>query len=233
MVAELGKIRMACGQSNRLNETVRRRLGFVLFVFSAWIIVLMSRLADFMIFSRDSLIATAPELQVKQILKKARRGTIKLESGKPLAWSVMKYQLLWKKSESLEDIESQRRELVEMGIKIELSPIDEALILHESFKMGDMINFIALTQKFSWLDKSMVFLRRTSGDLSVIGEVVDSHGISGFEKEFDEKLCGSDGLYETVHNSRGKVMPDRSTVIKSLRNGDDVIVSLEEKVDEK
>ncbi len=219
---------MACGQNNSLNETVRRRLGFVLFVFSAWTILLMARLADFMIFSRDALVATAPELQVKQIVKQARRGSITTVSGECLAWSEPVFELCWKVPDSNKQLKNHQKMIAELGIDTSNCDVGGLVVLRQSSSFEALAEFMALMDKFSWLDVRTKFIRHVNGNKKLIGEIVDGHGVSGLEKEFDLELRGCDGLYEAVTDRHGKLMPERSTVITPLRNGKDITVSLKE-----
>jgi cell division protein FtsI/penicillin-binding protein 2 len=223
---------MVCGENSHLGVFCRRRQRVLLFFFYSWIVVVLLRLSDIMVFSRGRILRDLSKSQDVDLVKPALRGSIYLESGERLAWSEPCFQLRWRVPVDLVKRKLELEKVYDLlGVKlVDFVPGKLTVVCYE-LDEKDLVTALKLVRGFDSFSITECYKRVSSGKFDWIGTVKDEHGVSGVEKRYDAFLSGKDGVYHyserhkrinyQTWNESQKLVPGHNLVVD--RHGNRIV----------
>jgi cell division protein FtsI/penicillin-binding protein 2 len=194
-------------------------------IFSVWLAVILIRMVwlagDFSSWRRIETETIAGRTGTLPAL----RGTICDSSGNRLAWSEKYYDLVFSGTLWKEEVEELRSLLPDRQIPADyphgftiykLTP-NEMLALDRAVKRMPSLQIRSRVER--------VIVNGT-GLKELIGELdpATGRGISGWEKEFDKQLAGSDGSFRVLLDRNGRWIENTWEIREMPRRGNDVQV---------
>lgn len=215
---------MACGENKKLGHFLRKRQRLLLFFFYCWIVIVILRLADIMIFSQERILKDLAKTQNVELVKPARRGTIYLSDGKRLAWSESCFQLNW---HIPADLVQQKLELERvynlLGVNLLEIKSGEKTVLCYELGSDNLSKALKLVKAFTSFSIKAYFKRVSLDQFDWLGLVENGQGTSGVEKRYNDLLSGRSGIYNYTKrrkkinyqtwNERQKMIPGRDIIV--------------------
>lgn len=225
-----------------LRMRFRRRSTLFLIAFLIWASVLLVRLFMIMVVNRDAHLERVAAASQRVGTLPASRGRILDHNGVPLAWSIRSLSLHY----SVASESSVVRADIEQLAQVCAIDVDETmaraqdmlggtLVVKESLQADDVVQLDAFRRQnprfvvrsdyrreYSVTDP--LIRRRLGTTQTVAGREV---GVSGWEKEYDERLAGTAGRYRVMVDRSGVWLPETWEQITAPQPGDDVYVSID------
>ncbi|MCK5806463.1 MAG: hypothetical protein KAI66_26765 [Lentisphaeria bacterium] len=224
-----------------VTPTARRRATVVLFCFVFWSIVVVTRLAQYMIVQRDHYLRQMSRESVVHGRVPSRRGRIVNRDGRVLAWSERRASAKWRVPADASLALAHRAQLVSV-LDTPCLPGEGALRglagtwvpLSTDLTAKQFVALSNLSLSRSELILRTSFIRRrcqaSQRILQIIGEVREEqgelHGASGLERANDALLCGHSGIFEVMMDRRGKWMLETWRELHPMKPGYDVRLPL-------
>lgn len=160
----------------------------------------------------------------------AIRGRIFSADGKLLAWSVRRYDLVWKqiKHPILPEREQElRRALKEiLSADITIVPPQPGAVIKYDLTINELEAADKLAQEYKELDVHLRWERcfdKPSGELGEVRQEKGQEiGISGYEAQYDAQLRGTPGVYSVMLDRRGRWIDSTFRIKQQPQNGQDV-----------
>ncbi len=165
----------------------------------------------------------------------AARGRILDAAGVPLAWTELHFSLFLHKSPN--GISDPLKTFLQtrFGVKEipDFSPEQESLLLLDELPVNsekELSGLLAIPEQHPQLEIRTRH-KRIRVDYPQVAALLGEceadengipHGISGWEKEFDEQLCGTEGTFSVLLDRNGKWMPGTMKMVSMPAAGKDV-----------
>jgi cell division protein FtsI/penicillin-binding protein 2 len=215
---------MACGESRNLSFFFRRRQRLLLFFFYSWIVIVLLRLSDIMVFSREKILRDLSMSQNVEVVKPALRGSIYLESGELLAWSEPCFQLLWWVPSDLVEQRLQLEKIYNLlDVKLLEFEAGQVSVVCYELDGNELSAALELVKGFDSFSIKEYYKRMSSCKFDWLGTVENGHGISGVEKKYDAFLSGKNGVYHYA-TRRQKINYQTWNESQKLIPGQDLVV---------
>ena len=187
---------MACGESKSLGQFFRKRQRLLLFFFYCWILLVILRLADIMVFSQEKILKDLAKTENVELVKPALRGSIFSKEGQRLAWSESCFQLNWRVPEDLvqQKLELERVYNLLGNNLLEITSGEKTVLCYE-LGSENLSAALRLVKQFDSFSIKEYYKRMSSDQFNWLGRVEDGLGISGVEKRYNELLSGRNGIY--------------------------------------
>lgn len=225
----------------RLDPRVGNRLTVLLFAFCLWGILIVLRLAQYMILDRERYLEAMQRDAVLTGVVPAARGRILDRDNRLLAWSDRVFAVHWHLPRDAAQADALLALLdtepwltatlprplppTALGLRLELArdlPAERAIRLE------------ALADQVPGLEISSAFRRHLAhepGWREYIGRVTQGTdgsevGVSGVELELDDILRGQPGAFHVMLDKDGRWLPETWQKISELRPGLDVQLPL-------
>jgi cell division protein FtsI/penicillin-binding protein 2 len=212
----------------------------VLFVFVLWFLLIVGRMAQFMVWRRAREVDAMTRESVVHGVIPALRGRLLDSEGNVLAWSVRRLRLLWLPPADTEAAgkaaERIRRALPWVsGQRLEgIEPHGEPMpiVLANNLKPEDVLA-VKRAQLPDLRVETYVERRRAEVSAAMLRRIGTvrwengvSLGVSGFEREHNALLAGQAGVFRVVVDKRGQWVPETWRVLQPMHPGYDVHVAL-------
>ena len=207
-----------------------RRLHILSLVFGIWILLCAALLVRSTVIRRDELRKKSEKISWRTGTIPVLRGRILDKSGVPLAWTeVGKNAVLEALPVSGRAREAFLRELRE-DFQVEPGP-DLPRVISRNLTPGQMERWADVIRRYPAcvsirtriLRKRVEYatVRALLGECSTDGNGIQK-GISGAEKEFDEKLSGRPGRFRVMLDRNGRWMADSLRIEDAGEPGGDI-----------
>ena len=221
----------------RPEPRVGNRLTVLLFVFCLWGILILLRLAQFMVFDRGRYLEAMERDAVFAGVVPAARGRIQDRDSRLLAWSERVFAVHWRlphdaaqASTLLALLDSEPWLTAALPRPLPSALLGQRLELARDLSVERAIRLEALADQVPGLEISSGFRRHltpTPGWRDYIGRVTHGEdgsevGISGVEREFDDILRGQPGAFHVMLDRDGRWLPETWQKVSDLRPGLDV-----------
>jgi len=222
-------------------DRFRARASVVLFAFVLWLLLIVGRMAQFMVVRGSQEMSAMTRESVVYGEIPALRGRLLGRDGQLLAWSVRRVRVLWDRPADTVAARAAVGKLrarlpwLTVPADIEVAPEGEAglpVVLAAGLSFGQVRE--VQTARLRGLRVEGYVERHHAvlppGPLHRLGETRweqgRSCGSSGFEREHDALLAGQPGLYRVVLDKHGRWVEETWHEIQPMRPGYDVHVSL-------
>jgi cell division protein FtsI/penicillin-binding protein 2 len=230
-------LRSGAGPPSRLDPQVGNRLTVLLFAFCLWAMLILLRLAQFMIFDRDRYLEAMHREAIFEGVVPAARGRILDRDSRVLAWSDRVFAVHWRVPRdagqasallALLDTEPWLTATLPhpfpptaLGLRLELArdlPAERAVRLQT---LADQVPGLEIAAGFRR------HLAPVPGWREYIGRVARGAdgtevGLSGVEREYDDILRGLPGAFQVMLDKDGRWLPETWQKVSELRPGLDV-----------
>lgn len=229
--------RPAAGPLPRLDPRIGNRLTVLLFVFCLWAIVILLRLAQFMILDRDRYLEAMQRDAVFSGVVPAARGRILDRDGRLLAWSERVFAVHWRVPRSADqagalvailDAEpwltatlSRPLPTAALGTRLELARDLPAELAVRLQPLADQVPGLEITAGFR---REVVLDPEWREYIGRVTHGADGteEGISGVERDYDDILRGLPGTFRVMLDKDGRWLPETWQKATDLRPGFDV-----------
>jgi cell division protein FtsI/penicillin-binding protein 2 len=220
-------------------DRFRARSRLVLFVFVLWFLLIVGRMAQFMVVRRAREVSAMTRESVAYGQIPALRGRLLDPDGNPLAWSVRRMRLLWSPpvdaAEAAESAEHVRQKLPWLSWP-QLPPQEVGgdsvpVVLTNSLEPAEVLQVkqarLPELRVEPYVERrrakvSSALLRRIG---TVAWENGVSVGLSGLEREHNALLAGQAGVFRVVVDKYGHWVPETWHVLQPMQPGYDVHVA--------
>ena len=222
---------------------VGKRATVLLFGFFLWGVVIVGRLADFMVFSQAEHLAGIARDSLFEGSIPALRGRILDHTGRPLAWSTRHFALHWRvpqdESRALTewlDLEQRAGGLASAWSRQSVHErLGEDIVLNADMPRSSVGRVAALCSAVPRLRLRCYFERHRLPELDSesalsLGTVAtvegNEIGVSGMERTHDALLRGRPGTYHVMLDRTGEWIPATWRTVRELCPGYDVHLSI-------
>jgi cell division protein FtsI/penicillin-binding protein 2 len=195
----------------------RGRSTFFLVLVLFWLAAIVWQLLHFMVLDREAYLREFRDPSWRTGTLPALRGRLLSESGKPLAWSTRYFVLVYNVPDDPQQVE---RDLFELRDKIEIADTDwdavrrslgQTRVLRGSLSPDEIVAVEPVVERVARLHVQNRFRRHYANDdpqlLGLIGttRMISNMeiGVSGWEKQFNDRLRGQDGKYRVMVDKHG------------------------------
>lgn len=207
-----------------------------------WGLVIVARMAQFMILQRGEYVEQMDRESWHRGLVPAQRGRLLDASGRPLAWSVRRLRLEWRIPTERAKADEQWQALCNLqGLVVRLKGDDYLRFMGANCVAADDISgdraaaVNGLCSRYETMSIVPYFVRHRAGSYPTrraLGKVLQKGGmevgIDGFEREHDGLLRGRPGIFLVMLDKDGNWMMDTWKEIQKMQPGYDVILPLRE-----
>ncbi len=227
--------------SSRLDLRIGNRLTVLLFILCLWGLLILLRLAQFMVFDRERYLEAMYREAVFEGVVPAGRGRILDRDNRPLAWSDRVFALHWRvprdaaqASALLAILEAEPWLTATLPRPLPSTALGTRLELARDLPAERAVRLEALADQVPGMEISSGFRRHLApepGWREYIGRVAHGSdgsevGISGIEREYDDILRGLPGTFHVMLDKDGRWLPETWQKVSELRPGLDVQLPL-------
>lgn len=215
----------------------RRRLGQLLVVALLAFGLVGARLVDLQVVNDEGYVASGLAQRVRRVVLPGERGGIFDRNGVELAMSVRQHTV-WADPRTVEDPVAAARRLspilgmgeVELLAKLRRDTAFVYLARQVDAATASAVAALELGG-VALVDESKRFLPAGALALGVLGRVdLDNRGLSGVEKQFEERLVGVSGELLLERTLDGRTIAGGRREMNPARRGDDVVLTLDRSV---
>ncbi len=229
------------GSRSRLDPRVGNRLSILLFIFCLWGILIVLRLAQFMIFDRGRYLEAMQRDAVFEGVVPAARGRILDRDQRLLAWSDRVFAVHWHLPRSAAEagtllalLDTEPWLTAALPHPLPATSLGQRLELARDLPVERAIRLETLTDQVPGLEISAGFRRHLAPEpgwreyLGRVAHGIDGSevGLSGIEREFDDILRGQPGTFRVMLDKDGRWLPETWQKVGELRPGLDVQLPL-------
>jgi len=221
----------------RKRSQLSGRFAFLLFVFSALLLGIVSRLLWIQVIEAPAYAAKATAQRMRDIVLPARRGTIYDREGEPLAISV-DAKTIYASPDTIKDKVGTARAIASVlggdvkDYEAKLSKDTGFVYIAHQVDLNQVKTLENLKlEGIGFLDDS----KRTypSGELAcqVLGFCgTDGHGLAGIEKRYDSILAGQDGVLLGERDPYGRPIPGGVQKNIDAVDGHDIVLTIDKDI---
>ena len=226
---------------SRLDPRVGNRLTVLLFGFCLWGILILLRLAQFMVFDRDRYLEAMQREAVFEGVVPGARGRILDRDSRVLAWSDRVFAVHWRvpreaaqTSTLLALLDTEPWLTATLPRPLPPAALGTRLELARDLPAEDAARLETLANQVPGLEITAGFRRHVvpePGWREYIGRVAHGAdgtevGLSGVEQEYDDILRGLPGTFHVMLDKDGRWLPETWQKVSDLRPGLDVQLPL-------
>ena len=213
----------------------RFRSAVLLTFFVIWATIAACTLYRRTVTESEKLAERSETFARKKGVLPAARGRILDADGVPLAWTELHFSLYLHKSPNgvSRNLELFLQDRFQLNKIPDFSPEQESQLLLDNMHATsetDLATLLAIPEKYPQLEVRTRH-KRIRVDypqvVMLLGECAEdefgvSHGISGWEKEYEKQLCGKAGTFSVLLDRNGKWMPGTVKMLTMPVAGEDV-----------
>ena len=226
---------------SRLDPRVGNRLTVLLFILCLWGVLILLRLAQFMILDRDRYLEAMQREAVFEGVVPAARGRILDRDSRVLAWSDRVFAVHWRVPRDaaqaitlLALLDAQPWLTATLPRPLPPTALGTRLELAQDLPAERAVRLETLADQVPGLEITSGFRRHLApepGWREYIGRVAQGAdgsevGLSGAEREYDDILRGLPGAFHVMLDKDGRWLPETWRKVGDLRPGLDVQLPL-------